>query len=226
LQWVTRTVTEVPRPNFDHIHGVPRPRWRGVLHAAGAVVAIPAGAAVTLLAHGIAIIAVGVFAAALTVTFSISAAYHRVARTLRSQQIMRRADHAGIYLLIAGTYTPICLLALPRSWGAPLLVGVWVVTLLGATLKLAGKAWRVATAMYLILGWVAVVTVPTMWDTAGVVVTGLVISGGVVYTLGAVAFLTGRPRLSPDTFGHHELWHLATLGGAGLHFAAVATLTI
>lgn len=219
-----RTVAKVRPAGFDYVSNVQRPTWRGVLHAATALVTVPAGTIMAAVTHGVAIVATIVFSATLALTFGVSACYHRLARTVRSQHIMRRVDHAGIYLLIAGTYTPICLLGMPNRWGITMLVVVWVGALCGVALKLSGRAWRTGTALYLVLGWLAAIALPVLWMTSGPVVAGLVVLGGLIYTAGAVGFATHRPKLAPATFGYHEMWHVATILAAGTHFAAVVLL--
>jgi hemolysin III len=212
------------RENVDFISGQRRPLWRGRLHAGAAGVAVPAGLTLTLAASGIAAVAAAVYSAALVAVYAVSASYHLLARSPRAQQIMRRVDHATIFVLIAGTATPLCLLAAPGRAGSILLSAVWVGASAGIALKATGTAWRVADVMYIVLGLLAAACVPSLWQHAGPGPTMLVIGGGLIYAAGAAAFYTQRPSLRPAVFGYHECWHVATLVAGVCHFAAVATL--
>jgi hemolysin III len=219
------TVAGMHPENFDFITETLRPRYRGRLHAAATLAALPAGSLLVLLASGAAATAAAVvYVLSMITTYTVSAGYHILARTRRSQLLMRRLDHSTIFLLIAGTYTPLCLIALPASVGVPLLLLVWSGAVLGAVLKITGRAWRAASALYLLLGWVALAVLPALWHTAGALPALLLLAGGVVYTAGSVVFFLKRPRLSPEVFGSHELWHAATLLAGALHFAAVLTI--
>ena len=194
----------------------PRPTWRGWLHFAAFLVVLPDG-----------LYLLSVVLASLAGLFAISASYHRLARTQRSVLWFRRADHSMIYVLIAGTYTPLCLIALPRIWGIPMLVVAWVTALAGVILKMvrlgvgdkSSGSW-----LYIVMGWGAVITLPvlvTSLDVAQLVLLGV---GGVLYTVGAVILGRKRPDPSPTRFGYHEVWHSMTIAAGGCHFALVATL--
>jgi hemolysin III len=213
------------RPNYSFSAEAMRPSWRGRLHAIGALASLPAGAQLALFARGAAAVwASVVFSVAMTTVYVVSASYHVLARTKTSQAVMRRLDHAAIYLLIAGTYTPLCIAGLPPHIGTPLLVAVWIGAMFGVALKTSARADRLARALYMVLGWAAVVAIPVMWGRIDSSSVALIASGGVIYTLGAVAFAVKWPRLKPEVFGYHEVWHSATLVAGGLHFAAVMQL--
>ena len=213
------------RPNFNHRINEMRPTWRGRLHLMGAAVSLPAGAQLAVAARGAAAVwASVVFSAAMAVVYSVSASYHVLARTKGSQRVMQRLDHAAIYLLIAGTYTPLCVLGLPTAVGAPVLVMIWSGALIGASLKARARADRFARALYMVLGWSAALVLPWAWGSVSAASLALIAAGGVVYTAGAIAFAKGWPTLKPHVFGYHEVWHAATLVAGGLHFTAVMHL--
>jgi hemolysin III len=139
---------------------------------------------------------------------------------------MQRLDHAMIFLFIAGTYTPLCMLALPRSWGVPILMIVWAVALTGFALKIvAFNRYRVLNVvLYPLLGWVAVICLPVLYRRLSHTELFLLIAGGVIYTAGIPVLERERPDPWPQTFGYHEVWHVFTVTAAVCHFALVALL--
>jgi hemolysin III len=204
-----------------------RPAWRGRLHSWTFFLAIPGGIALILSAdRAAARTAASIYAASVLIVFGTSAAYHRIARSTRARRIMRRLDHAMIFVLIAGTYTPVCLLALPAAWGIPVLATVATGAVAGVTLKLAAfdRLKWLAYALYPILGWAAVVAIPVLATRVSVVVLSLIVLGGVVYSAGLPVLLRHRPDPWPTTFGYHEVWHACTVVAGGCHFAAVGLL--
>jgi hemolysin III len=204
---------------------VTKPVWRGKMHSWAFFAAIPAGLALTVLAQGTAAtVGAAIYSATLLLLFGTSAAYHRLAQSERARTIMQRLDHSMIYLLIAGTYVPLCLVALPPAWGIPMLVIVGSLAALGVVLKLAffHGARYVSYSLYIVMGWVAVVATPALIDNLTGLQFGLIVAGGVAYTIGFPVLLVHRPNPWPSTFGYHEVWHLLTVVAAGLHFAAVA----
>lgn len=201
-----------------------RPRWRGRLHFAGFLLSLPAGLALLWLADSVtAAIALLVYGLSLAALFGTSAAYHLLARTERAQQIMRRLDHSMIFVQIAGTYTPVCLLALPRGWGYPMLALIWVGATVGVSVKLLGglRLLRISNALYIVMGWVSLLALPVIIAhlTTGEFV--LLVIGGVIYTVGAALFYLQRPALNPTIFGYHEVWHVFTVLAAVAHFGMV-----
>jgi hemolysin III len=137
---------------------------------------------------------------------------------------MQRADHCMVYVLIAGTYTPVCLLALPRTMGITLLSVVWGIAVVGMVLKAMWKARRFATSLYVVLGWIVLAVIPWVYQHAGATALSLYAVGGVVFTTGAVMFLRRYPRLRPEVFGFHEVWHVMTVAAVVLQFTATALL--
>ena len=203
-----------------------RPQWRGRVHLVAALVALPATLFLVVAARStLARIAVGVFALSLIGTFAVSAAYHRLARTPERVKWFRRADHSMIFVLIAGTYTPICLLALPAGWGISMLVAVWVIALAGATFKmvrLGADSDRSGSWLYIVLGWAAVIVTPQLIANLDGLQLLLMAAGGVIYTFGAIGLARRWPDPVPHRFGYHEVWHTMTVAAGGCHFARVA----
>lgn len=210
----------------DH-YGV-RPSWRGWLHAVAFLVVLPAGLYLLSAAETTAArIAVAVYWASLAGLFGTSASYHRLARSARAVLWFRRADHSMIFCLIAGTYTPLCLVALPAVWGVPMLVVAWVTALAGIIMKTV----RVGTTngssgswLYMVLGWGAIVTLPALVDNLNAGQLALMGAGGLLYTVGAVVLGKRRPDPVPHRFGYHEVWHAMTVAAGACHFVLIATL--
>jgi hemolysin III len=205
----------------------PKPRLRGRLHQIAFFVSIPAGVALMAAAQGAASRAgAGVFAVALTGLFGVSAAYHVRQWSEELHRVMRRLDHSMIFVFIAGSYTPVALLALHPPWGAALVLLAWagaVVGVLVTALRL--DRWhRSCFALYLVLGWLAVVAIPQFVSALTSVELALLVAGGVLYTVGAVILVTRRPDPRPLVFGYHELWHVFVVGASGCHFTLVLLL--
>ena len=173
-------------------------------------------------------VAASVFAASVAACFGMSALYHRVSWSPPVRLWMRRLDHAGIYLLIAGTYTPVCLLALDGAWRPTALSLVSLAAAAAIVLKFAWVAapkW-LAAAMGIALGWVGVALLPqlaTRLDPAAIVLLAL---GGVAYTVGALVYARGRPDPVPSVFGYHELFHALTIVGVACQYVAIAFFVI
>lgn len=210
---------------FHHPTGRWRPRWRGRIHGGASIVTIPAGIVLIIAARGVtATLATSVYVISLFALFSLSAAYHLFARTERSQRVMQRVDHSMVYVLIAGTYTPVCLLGLPRRIGIGYLIVVWFSACAGIVLKVRWKGTKTSAALYLIIGWAIVFAIPSIYNNIGAVGLSLYAMGGLVFTIGAVLFYLQRPKLKPDVFGFHELWHTLTVIAVLLQFCAAAVL--
>lgn len=208
-----------------HDAGAPlKPKLRGVLHQVAAFVAV--GAGVFLVANAPnarAGWAGAVFAASLVTLFTVSAFYHRVNWSPPARARMRRADHACIFVLIAGSYTPFALLAMPAEVGNKLMLLAWGGAIVGVVPSLfwpKAPKWLIAV-LCVALGWLGVPLWMDPRNALDVVSIVLLLSGGVVYTLGAIVYALKRPALSPTVFGYHELFHACTLGAAALHTVAV-----
>ena len=212
-------------PVFQHAIGKWRPSWRGRIHGVAVAVTIPAGIVLTLVTpSGLPRIAVLVYVLSLLALFSTSASYHLLTRSQRAQRTMRQLDHAMVYVLIAGTYTPVCLLALPPKIGVPFLIAIWLAAALGITLKITWRAHKTSGAMYLVIGWAALIILPWSYHMAGFTSLLLFALGGIVYTVGAILFYLQRPQLKPLVFGFHEVWHVFTVVAVALQFAGVGVL--
>ena len=202
---------------------------RGRLHEVAFFVSIPAGVALVALADtGKARFAAAVFAVGLAGVFGASAAYHRVAWSAPALRRMKRLDHSMIFILIAGTYTPLCLLALNGVWGIVMLATVWAGAITGIVLKqvdIDGMR-RLSGFLYIALGWVSIVVLPQLFRNMSLTASVLVVAGGLLYTLGAIVFAAKRPDPNPAVFGYHEIWHAFTAGAGLCHYAAVLLLIL
>lgn len=201
-----------------------KPKLRGVFHEAGFYAAIALGIALVLTADpGRARLSATVFASCVVACFGFSALYHRPTWQPRVRSWLARLDHAGIYLLIAGTYTPIGLLVLSQNWAIVVLSIAWGGAALAILLKLfrPGLPKVVSAAVGLALGWVAVSAAGELMKLP---VTGLSLlaAGGLAYTAGAVVYALKRPDPIPHVFGYHEIFHVLTLVAAGCQYAAIA----
>jgi len=213
------------QPVLHHITGEFRSRWRGRIHACAVCAAVPAGVALIVFAEGAtAITAVAVYVASLVLLFGTSASYHMLARSRRAQLVMQRLDHSMVYVLIAGTYTPVCLLALPGELGIVMLCVVWAIATLGIVLKSIWRARVFASILYVVLGWIVIFVLPWAYHQLGFVPLALYAVGGTLFTAGAVMFYRKWPRLRPAQFGFHEVWHSVTVVAVMLQFVATALL--
>ena len=205
-----------------------RPSLRGLSHRVAAILALPAAVWIVLAAPTVrARVAVGIFGACILVMFAVSALVHYRRWSPHATEVLFRLDKTGIYLAIAGTATPIATLALD-GWHRPaVLVGAWAIAAVGIVIEwLPFPTPRgVAHTLYLVMGWATIPFLPAVvanrgWDTAG-----LLLAGGLLYTVGAVIVAVQRPDPRPDVFGYHEVWHLMVVGAVVLHYAMVgATL--
>lgn len=213
---------------FDFQTGVPRPAWRGRLHSWAVAFWIPASILLLLRAtSGAAWVALSIYAVSVLAVFSVSAWYHRRSVTAESQRRMARVDHSMIFVQIAGTYTPVCLLALPTAWGISLLSVVWGLALVGMMMKVFGsrRIWVWANAMYGFVGCVAFVGFPVIYRSLGGLAFAACLGGGVAYGVGALIFYKRFGNKFPLTFGYHEYWHLFTIFGALAHYLMVWRIT-
>ncbi len=204
-----------------------RPRLRGHLHTWTALFAVPAGVLLILSAsHAAARVGASIYAGSVVALFGTSAAYHRLARSPRACQIMRRLDHSMIFVLIAGTYTPVCLLVLPPAWGIPLLSFVGTLAVAGIVLKTVAfdRLPRLRYMLYPLIGWAAVAALPPIFDRMTLLQFALLIAGGLAYTAGLPVLVRRRPNPWPNVFGYHEIWHAFTVVATVCHFALVGLI--
>jgi hemolysin III len=202
-----------------------KPKLRGVLHQAAFVMALALVPLMIFTADGERRrLAAAVFAGSVAACFGASALYHRVTWTPRVRLWMRRIDHAGVYLLIAGTYTPVSLLVLEGSWRPVVLTIVWAGAAAAIVLKLvwvAAPKW-LTVAIGIALGWVAVVALPQLVTRLNPAALILLVVGGLAYTAGAVVYARRRPDPAPAVFGYHELFHALTIVGVACQYVAIA----
>jgi hemolysin III len=206
-----------------------RPRLRGVFHQYAFFVALALGAALVVAADGAtARVSALVFAASVAAMLGASALYHRVVWSPRPRRWMRRLDHAAIFLLIAGTYTPFGLLALDGAWRVTVLAIVWSGALVAIVLRVAwidAPRW-VAAVFGLVLGWVGVVALPEIYGGVGLTPLTLAAVGGLLYTAGALVYALRRPDPVPAVFGYHEVFHALVIAAAACQYVAVALFVL
>ena len=205
-----------------------RPTWRGWIHAATFPIAIAAGIVLIVLAQGAAAKwASAVFMATSLLLFGNSALYHRFDWGPKTRAVLKRIDHANILLLIAGTYTPIAVLALPTEKAILLLSLVWGGAILGILFRvfwIDAPRW-LYVALYLVLGWAAVMYMVDLFQ-ANAAMMILVIIGGVLYTLGAVVYALKRPNPWSGHFGFHEIFHVCTVLAFLCHWTACLLIAL
>jgi hemolysin III len=203
-----------------------RPRFRGRLHQGAFMASIPAGIALVWAAHSlVARLAVLVYATSLAAMFGTSAALHRLHWSPRALRRMDRLDRVMIYVLIAGSYTPVTLLALRPGWRVAFLALVWTVAAVGIALVLIRTRARgvgvLRMVLYLGLGWMSVVILPELAASLGLGKLALGSVGGILYTVGTVVLICRRPDPNPRVFGYHEVWHAFTIAAGACHYALI-----
>jgi hemolysin III len=206
-----------------------KPRLRGVFHQYAFFVSLASGTLLVLLASTTrASVAVAIYATSVSALFGVSALYHRVTWTTAARRRMRRLDHAMIFLLIAGTYTPVGLVVLKGTLATVVLAVVWGGAAAGIALELAwttAPRWLGGT-VYLALGWVAVVAMPQLFTRLGAAGGLLIVAGGLVYSVGAAVYALRRPDPAPAVFGYHEVFHLLVIAGVAAHFLAITLFAL
>ena len=184
------------------------PTWRGVLHAYAFWFALAAG----------------IYGAGMCALFAVSGLYHRWRWDPRWRPVLQRVDHSTIFVFIAASYTPVALLVLHGTLRWVVLVGVWAAALGGITLSVAwisAPRW-VTAAAYLLVGWMALITVPTLVRALPAAPLLLLLAGGLLYSAGATVYATQRPDPSPRVFGFHEVFHALVVAAALAHFVAMS----
>ncbi len=217
-------------PTSSATFNLAKPRLRGVWHQWAFYVSVAIGAALVIAAPaGQPRIAAAIYAVSVAALFGTSALYHRITwASLAARRWMRRLDHSMIFFLIAGTYTPFALLVLDGDLATVIMVVVWAGALAGIFMKLVwiDAPKTLVAVTYLLLGWVAIATVPDMLDKVGVTGTVLVMVGGLLYTAGAIVYTLRRPDPAPTVFGYHEVFHALVIVAAALQYAVIAFYVI
>jgi hemolysin III len=199
-----------------------REPFSGLSHLGGAALGIVGLVVLVSLARGKPwhVSGFAIYGATLVLLYLASALYHLLPVGPIHLERLRIFDHVGIYLLIAGTYTPVCLIPLRGGWGWSLLGVEWSLALFGSLVEIA---WRSAPrwlglVLYLVMGWLAVFAMGPLTKSLPAAALGWLVAGGIVYSIGAMVYAIERPRLWPGTFGSHDLWHIFVLGGSACHF--------
>jgi hemolysin III len=205
----------------------PIPLLRGWLHLACFFLAIPAGwAVVSVTERDVSRLGAIVYAATVAALFGVSGTYHRQRWTPPVRRRLKRLDHATIFLMIAGTYTPVCVSALGGTMGVVLLIAVWTGAIAGVVLSVTAIAERrvIGIALYIALGWLAAVALPQLARRLSAEALVLLVVGGVLFTAGAIFLAARWPDPLPRIFGYHEVWHLMVVAAVVCHYLAVRSV--
>ena len=204
-----------------------QPRFRGVMHHIMFFVSLVACVPLIFKStNSVEITSTIVYSIGLLSMFGFSALYHRRRSTIKVKKFLRKLDHSGIFLMIAGTFTPICLLALPVESGIKLLTIIWVVAFIGILQSVFfGNIHRILRAsIYLVAGYVALPFISIIFMSLSMSKIILVIAGSIIYSVGAFAYGFKFPKLNPDVFGFHEVFHLLVVIAAIMHFIVIYNL--
>lgn len=207
---------------------LPPPILRGVLHMGAFVVSCMVGALFVAFAPGRHWFAAAVFATSVSVMLGTSTLYHRITWRPNQRVWMRRADHAAIFFLIAGTYTPVALIGLHGAWRPTVLAVAWAGAVLAVITKMCwtrSPKW-LSVVLGIALGWVAVVALPELARNEGLVPLFLLAAGGLAYTAGAVVYAVRRPDPLPRIFGYHEVFHALTIIALGCQYVAIGVFIV
>ena len=198
--------------------------FSGFSHLAGAIMSV---AGLCLLVYYASmngtvwhIVSFSIFGASLILLYTASSIYHLLSVSEKSIRVLRKIDHMMIYILIAGTYTPVCLIPLRGGWGWSLLISIWGIAMAGIVLKVLwfnAPRW-LYTLFYLLMGWLIVIAFVPLVRTMPIAAMLWLIAGGLLYTVGAVIYGTKWPKLKSKVFGFHEVFHVFVLYGSFCHF--------
>jgi hemolysin III len=205
-----------------------RPKLRGVLHAVAFVASCVVGVLLVVAAPAAHVLAAAAFAVSASVMLGTSTLYHRVTWSPGRRLWIRRADHAGVFLLIAGTYTPVGLISLHGAWRTTVLAVVWSGAAAATVTKMCwvrSPKW-LSVAIGIGLGWVGVAALPQLAHNDGLTPVLLLAAGGVAYTAGAIVYARRRPDPLPRMFGYHELFHALTIVALACQYVAVAVFVV
>ena len=219
---VSRSSGETPPLRLSGIDA--SPTFRGWLHLAAFLIAVPAGVVLVLRSGEKGSIVL--YAVSLAALYGISAAYHLLPMRLRARYWMRRVDHAVIYVFIAGAFTPMCLLVAPGTNGKVLVAVAWIGAGVGVTIKLVNleRTRVLGGTLYILLGWLAMVILPAMLHRLDAAQLSLLFIQGALYTLGALVLVVRRPDPYPDVFGYHEVWHTMVVVATACYYVVLWSL--
>lgn len=223
-------MTQLPGTSDDETFSILKDPWSTYTHFAGFLAAVVGWAVLLWMSWGSlpSFVAMLLYGASLSLLFLASSAYHFFDLGERGNALLRRLDHAAIFLLIGGTYVPILMYLLDGTWRIAMLVGVGTLVAVGVVFKLArfdgARESKAGTIMYVLLGWMVVIPAYEIWPAIRASSLIWLIAGGLAYTVGAVIYARKWPDPWPETFGHHEVWHLFVLLGAGCHYGFVYSL--
>jgi hemolysin III len=209
----------------ENVTAAIKPKLRGWLHAGMFPATLIAGVMLTALADSPrARVSCAVYTLCACLLFGVSALYHRGNWSPRANAVLRRLDHANIFLIIAGTYTPLAILLLPRSTATALLWFIWAGALVGIAFRVlwVGAPRWLYLPCYLALGWAAVFFLPDFLRTGGVAVLVCVSVGGLLYSAGGIVYGIKKPNPSPRWFGFHEVFHSFTLAAFAVHYVGIS----
>ena len=206
-----------------------REPFNAISHGIGVLLSIAGLVYLVIVAEGaLATVAMVLYGSSLVTLYGASTLYHALPLGDRGVRVMRQLDHSAIYLLIAGTYSPVCLVAAPPVWGWSLFGVVWGLALVGIILRNTVRSiprW-LYTSIYVAMGWTALVAVKPLLDAFTVDALLWLVAGGVAYTLGAVLYATKWPDLLPRHVGFHGIWHLFVLAGSVFHYVFIAVYVV
>ena len=220
-------MTDIEAPLIEA--AVAKPLLRGWLHLVCFFLAIPAGVLLVTLAssaHGR--IGALVYAVGLVALFGVSGTYHRGRWSDAGRRLMQKLDHGTIFVMIAGSYTPLCLLVLEGWVRWTMLAVAWTGAAAGVVLSFTGgRVSRIAKGtLYIALGWVSLLAAPQLWHNLSATELVLIAGGGVLYTVGSVFLLARWPDPFPRVFGYHEVWHVLVVVAVVCHFAAITSVVV
>jgi hemolysin III len=224
------TVATTGRYHESRVEATAKPLLRGYLHLGAAILAVIGTIALVILAAGDPPkqVTLAIYGLSSIWLFGMSALYHIGKWEPQREMILRRLDHANIFILIAGTYTPIAFNVMTGWWRIGILTTVWGLALAGviaAAPRLHLPRW-VMVALYLTIGWVALAAIPEIAHNLGLGAILMLVLGGALYTLGALAYASKRPNPWPRVFGYHEIFHLCTIAANAVFFAFMVTYVV
>lgn len=205
-----------------------KPKMRGWLHAGAVPAAVICGIVLVALAPAELRVAAAIYALSTVALFGISATYHRGNWGPRTHGVLKRMDHATIFVFIAGTYTPFAVTIVAGTSGTVLLWIIWSAALAGVLFRVlwVGAPRWLTVPVYIAMGWASLFFLPAFWSNGGIAVFSLIVAGGLCYSIGAVIYGLRRPDPSPKWFGFHEIFHSFTLGGYVTHYIGICLVVL